>query len=62
MVVYYRRGYDPEEVLDIVTIRPARTYHRIAWLVLVDSEGQSHDATYLREENQVWVAGLPENW
>lgn len=62
MIVYYRQGYDPEEVLDIISVRPARTLGPTSWLILKDSEGQGYDATELKSEDGVMVAYLPENW
>lgn len=63
MIIHYRRGYDPEEVLNIVSVRPARTLKDASsWFKLQDDEGTDYDATLLSEEDGVWVAYLPENW
>jgi hypothetical protein len=62
MQVLYRRGYDPEEIVDVTEITADRTLGGPAWLRLHTVEGHIYEATFFQQAGDHIVAGLPEGW
>lgn len=65
MKVKYLRGYDPEEIIDVICISPGldRLNEGVPYLVLTQPDGQQVYATYCDlDADGVFLAGLPENF
>ena len=64
MKIIYKKGYDPEEILYIDSVKADRTLAGLAWMILTTVDGQKYEATELVfDPNSLgFIAYLPENW
>jgi len=64
MKLIYKKGYNPEEILYIDSVKADRTLGGPAWMVLTSVDGQKYEATELVfDPNSLGVmVYLPENW
>ena len=65
MKVKYLRGYDPEEIIEVICISPGldRPTEGFPYLVLTQPDGEQVYATYCNlGSDGTFIAGLPENF
>ena len=65
MKVKYLRGYDPEEIIEVICISPCldKLDEGVPYLVLTQPNGKQVCATYCDlDADGMFLAGLPENF